>query len=163
MLPIRTPNPWHVLSDEFDALPSLGLESFVNCTPTLLLTDVLECDDSLLVSVNLPGAVPLSITASLSGQHLLIAAQLETVQSSAVYLWRERPTGLVQRTITLPGRLAGIASATYEYGVLTVRVSKALGRSGRTIHVVSRPRLKARADQGEALRPTKTTDLNEPD
>lgn len=150
MLPIRTPNPWHVLADEFDALPSVGLESFVNATPTLLLTDVLEYRDCLIVSVNLPGAVPSSISASLSDQQLYIAAQLETFESNAVYLWRERPTGLVQRTIALPGRVAGVASATFEHGVLTVRVDKALGRDGHTIHVVSRPRLKARADQSEA-------------
>lgn len=163
MLRIRTPNPWHVLADEFDTFPNLGSEIFVNATPTLLLTDVLETRDSLLVSVNLPGAVPLSISATLSDQRLFVAAQLETIRPSAAYLWRERPTGLVQRTIALPGQLSHIASATFEYGVLLVRVDKALGVSGRTIHVVSRPRLRPRASDSEPVPPPNGNDLNAPE
>ena len=151
MLRIRTPNPWHILAGELGELPSLGLELFVNATPTLLLTDVLEFSDSLLVSINLPGAVPPSVTVSLSDNVLSVAAQLETISGNGLYLWRERPTGLVQRTIALPGSLSSIASATFEHGVLLVRVDKATGVSGQTIHVVSRPRLKPRAVAAELL------------
>jgi HSP20 family molecular chaperone IbpA len=151
MLPIRIPNPWHVLADEFDTFPSLGAELFVNLTPTLLPTDVVEHRDYLLVSVNLPGAIPMSISVSLSDQRLCIAARLETIElsaaePSAAFLWRERPTGLVQRTIPLPGQLSSIASATFEHGVLLVCVDKALTPGIRTIHVESPARLDARAD-----------------
>jgi HSP20 family molecular chaperone IbpA len=151
MLPIRIPNPWHVLADEFDTFPSLGAELFVNVTPTLLLTDVVEHRDYLLVSINLPGAIPMSISASLGDQRLFVAARLETIElsaaePSAAFLWRERPTGLVQRTIPLPGQLSSIASATFEHGVLLVCVDKALTTEFRTIHIAAHPSLEARAD-----------------
>jgi hypothetical protein len=90
-----------------------------------------------------------SVTATLNGNALSVAARLEVGSESASCAWREHPTGLVQGSIPLLGLRSQIASATVAHGLLTLRANKTLGSSGCPIHVVSRPRLKAQADPEE--------------
>lgn len=94
--------------------------------------DIRETDQNFEVCAELPGFREEDIDVSVHADRLTIAA--ETVQESKErrrdYLYSERRQGSVRRTIQLPAAIDDEgASATYENGVLTVRLRKAEPRA----------------------------------
>jgi HSP20 family molecular chaperone IbpA len=110
---------------------SLSPEVILSSQPMLLFADVLEQPDHLLIRMNLPGARPENIIVTFVNNTLSVAAKLEPSLETTNYLWRERPSGEVFRSIVLIGELEMCSGCAFlEFGVLTIRVNKA------TSHVI---------------------------
>ncbi len=119
--------PEKQLTHEICPPQKLGIspEVILNGLPRLLHTDVLEQPDHLLIRMNLPGVKPENVAVTLMNNVLSVVARLETESLEAQYLWRERPSGEVFRSIALIGDLEMCGGRAFlEHGVLTVRVNK---------------------------------------
>ena len=93
-----------------------------------IAVDVYEEADSLVVRAALPGVKPEDVDASITDNILTIEAKraLEEEGNEPEYLHREHRFGQFRRIVKLPrGLKADEAEATYENGVLTVRVPRA--------------------------------------
>lgn len=121
------------------AMDRLFEDSFVNPTTWRSITgsetggvmpamDVHENADELVVTASLPGVKADDVDITITGQTLTIKGEMkadETVNRDQ-YLYRERRYGTFNRTIQLPVRVEGDkADATFEDGVLTLRIPKA--------------------------------------
>ncbi|HZT53309.1 MAG TPA: Hsp20/alpha crystallin family protein [Gaiellaceae bacterium] len=99
--------------------------------------DVRETDEAYLVYVDLPGVKSKDVSIELSDQVLTISgsrAPVETGESQVV----ERPYGSFVRTLTLPKGVEGDAiEASYEDGVLTVRIPKPADAKPKRIAIAS--------------------------
>jgi HSP20 family protein len=129
-------NPWKLL----DQMTS----ETVSAKPNVFPLDVIDLGDHLCITVNLPGATPESLDVKLERNVLTISAKLESANPESVadpkYLWRERPSGEVRRSVKLPVRLNPDATtANLEHGVLTITVAKAAESTARAIRVDAGP------------------------
>ena len=90
--------------------------------------DVRTTPDALLVEASLPGVKPEDVEITVESGTLTIKAE-ESSQSSTEeggWLVREISRGSVMRTVTLPSGLeADKADATFEHGILKLRIPKA--------------------------------------
>ena len=88
-------------------------------------SDVIETDDAVEVTVELPGMEQKDVEVSLAGDTLTVKGEkkIEHKDEKRGYYVSERSYGSVYRTIPLP---AGVdtdkADATFKNGVLTVRI-----------------------------------------
>jgi HSP20 family protein len=92
-----------------------------------LALDLEETPDAYIVRAALPGFRPEDVNVSLTGDTLTILAtqEREEERKDRDYLIRERRTGLVRRSIALPGRVdADKAQARYENGELVLTLPK---------------------------------------
>jgi len=82
--------------------------------------------DDLVVRVEVPGVSPDSLKIETHGRTLTISGVRESTPSaSASFHRRERDAGQFARSIQLPEGLDGSAAqASYQHGILTVRVPK---------------------------------------
>ena len=88
-------------------------------------SDVVETDDAVEISVELPGMDQKDIDVSLAGDSLTIKGEkkIEKQDEKRGYYVSERSYGSVYRTIPLPpGVDVDKADATFRNGVLTVRL-----------------------------------------
>ena len=121
------------------AMDRLFEDSFVNPTTWRSITgsetggvmpamDVHENADELVVTASLPGVKADDVDITITGQTLTIKGEMkadETINRDQ-YLYRERRYGTFNRTIQLPVRVEGDkADATFEDGILTLRIPKA--------------------------------------
>jgi HSP20 family protein len=84
--------------------------------------------DALVVEAELPGLRPEDVEITLENNTLTIRAEDRTERSEEQGDWivREIARGSVMRTVTLPAGLeADKAEATFEHGVLRLRIPKA--------------------------------------
>ena len=87
--------------------------------------DVVETDDGVEISVELPGMEQKDVEVSLTGDSLTIKGEkkIEKQEEKRGYYVSERSYGSVYRSIPLPpGVDADKAEATFRNGVLTVRL-----------------------------------------
>ena len=103
-----------------------------------LAVDMFETKDHVAVQVALPGVKPEQVEVSITGDTLTI--QGESKDESEVkeenYLRKEQRYGSFCRSLTLPrGLKADKAEATFENGVLKLRIPKAEETKPRTIKV----------------------------
>ena len=100
--------------------------------------DVRTTPDALLVEASLPGIKPENVEITVENGTLTIKAE-ESAESSADeggWLVREISRGSVMRTVTLPSGLeADKAEATFEHGVLKLRIPKAEQLKPRQIRI----------------------------
>jgi len=92
-----------------------------------LALDLEETPEAYIVRAALPGFRPEDVNVSLTGDTLTIQAaqEREEERKERDYLIRERRTGLVRRSIALPGRVeADKAQARYENGELVLTLPK---------------------------------------
>ena len=119
-------------------------------TPPL---DVHETPDELVVTASLPGIKPDDVEITMTGQNLVLRGELkadETVERDQ-YLYRERRFGSFSRSLQLPVRVEGDkAQATFENGILTLRIPKAEEVKPRQIRI--------HAGNGDALESTSDSD-----
>ena len=100
--------------------------------------DVRQNADELIVEVSLPGVQPEDVDITITGQTLVIRGEMKAEERDEgdAYLYRERRSGTFHRQLQLPVRVAGdSAEATFEHGILTLRIPKAEEVKPRQIQV----------------------------
>jgi HSP20 family protein len=99
--------------------------------------DVLDRDDEVVVLADLPGRDPDSIEVRLENERSLeLEAPAPTDETEGRYVVRGRPRSDASRSVHLPAPVDENATeASYEQGVLTVRLGKPTGGDGTEIPV----------------------------
>lgn len=103
-----------------------------------LPVDVSMTSDELVVEAQLPGIKPEDVDITVENGTLAIRAEMasEREEGRGDYLVREIRRGTVSRTIGLPNGLqADRAEATFDNGVLTLRIPKAEEVKPRQIRI----------------------------
>ena len=102
--------------------------------------NIFDTGDGVAAIAEIPGIDPKTISVSGQGQTLTIKGERrrETSTETAGYHRRERSFGEFSRSIQLPEQLdLDKAAATYDAGILTVRIPKAEAAKPRQISVTS--------------------------
>ncbi len=89
--------------------------------------DIVETADTVVLLMNLPGLAAQDVEMTLVGNTLQVVANLNSLplQSGDHVVRRERPTGHVQRTITLPCSVESESAVAHaERGVFKVEMQK---------------------------------------
>jgi HSP20 family protein len=110
----------------------------VNADATAPALDVHQTADEIVVTAALPGLKAEDVDITITGQTLSIRGEFKADEevSRDQYLYRERRFGSFHRQLQLPVRVKGdAASATFENGVLTLRIPKAEEVKPRQIQV----------------------------
>lgn len=96
--------------------------------------DVVDRDDELLVQADLPGRSPEAVSVQLEDDRtLLVEAEATQSEAEGRFVMRERTNEAVSRTVALPAAVDGSGTeASYDHGVLTVRLPKLSGDSDGT-------------------------------
>ncbi len=100
--------------------------------------DVRSTPDALLVEAELPGVKPEDVEITVENGTLTIRAEDRTERTDGQGDWlvREISRGTLMRTVTLPtGLEADKAEATFEHGVLSMRIPKAEQVKPRQIQI----------------------------
>ncbi|MFC2013223.1 Hsp20/alpha crystallin family protein [Chloroflexota bacterium] len=103
-------------------------------------TDIYEENDQLVMKTELPGISKEDVNITLQGDRLTIKAEKKTVvvDDAACYT-RERQYGQYLRSVTLPFPVKeDKISATFENGVLELRLSKAEESKAKKIEIKAR-------------------------
>ncbi len=103
-------------------------------------TDIYEENDQLVMKTELPGISKEDVNISLQGDRLTIRAEKKAVviEDAACYA-RERQYGQYVRSVTLPFSVKeDQVSATFENGVLELRLSKAEESKAKKIEIKAR-------------------------
>ena len=139
-------NPFGELVTLRDAMGRLFEDSFVSPLTWRQLDgemlnpamDVHQTGDEIIVTASLPGLKAEDVDITITGQTLAIRGEFkadEKVERDQ-YLYRERRYGTFHRQVELPVRVQGDATtATFEDGVLTLRIPKAEEVKPRQIKV----------------------------
>jgi HSP20 family protein len=143
---IRRTNPLGELVSLRQAMDRLFEDSFVRPRNAMLSEehtlplDIKASGDEVVVEAALPGIKPEDVDVSVLGDTLTISASHrdETNREDDGYTYREIRRGSFSRTITLPsGVKADAASATFDNGMLTLRLPKAEEAKARQIPVTA--------------------------
>lgn len=105
---------------------------------SLLAGEVEETSKEIVVRVEAPGMEKGDCRITIEGNMLHLSGEkhIEREAHDSTYHIMERAYGAFQRTIPLPRNVdADKAEASYKNGVLTVRLPKVAGESGRTITI----------------------------
>lgn len=116
--------------DPFDEIEAVfdQLTQFTEPGAADLPADIVDADDELLVHVDLPGRTTENIDVRLADERTLSVEAGERDDAEGHYLTRERTHASVNRTITLPSPVdEDETAASYDRGVLTVRLQKLTG------------------------------------
>ena len=119
-----------------DAMDRLFEDSYVQphlgwIAPTgaaSLALDMYETNDNVVVKAALPGVKPDEVEVTITGNTLTISGESkeENEVNEANYIRKESRYGTFSRSVTLPtGLKADKADATFENGVLTLKIPKA--------------------------------------
>lgn len=103
--------------------------------------DVVEKKDTIVVKAELPGIDPEEIDISITGDILTVRGEKkhETKEEGEGYLRRERIFGSFSRAITLPAHVKpDKCDASYDCGVLAIRLQKAESSKSQKIKVKAR-------------------------
>jgi HSP20 family protein len=115
--------------------------------------DVTSTPDELIVRASLPGVRPEDVEITIEGGTLAISGSTaaETTDESPAYLVREIRRGSFSRTMTLPDGLEPDgAKASFELGILTLRIPKAAQVKPRQIRITPSVPADARPPETEA-------------
>jgi HSP20 family protein len=144
---IRRSGPFGDLLSLRQAMDRLFEESFVNPGTwqfgdgQLVPMDVVASDGEIVVEAILPGVKPDEVDITVEGNALTIAGDTTTTTSQTEggsVLLKEIRRGRFSRTLTLPDGLEpDKATATFEDGVLTLRIPKAEQVKPRQIKITS--------------------------
>lgn len=119
-------NPFEEIERMFEQMDK-GLRSFDADFTQGVPVDLVDENDSYVVTADLPGYDKDDIDVRLSGSTLMIHAEreMETEDAQAEYVRRERSRESVDRSVRLPERVVqDKTDASYKNGVLTVTLSK---------------------------------------
>jgi HSP20 family protein len=146
MTMMRRPSPFGELLSLRQAMDRLFEDSFVNPRGAgaslfeggSMPVDVSTTDDELVVEASLPGAKPEEVDITVEAGTLTIGYQsaTERKENKGDYLVQEIRRGSFSRSITLPNGLEpDKASATFENGILRLRIPKAEQVKPRQIRI----------------------------
>ena len=101
--------------------------------------DVIETEEAVIVIAELPGRDPEDIEVQLQNERRLeLSAPEASDEIEGEYVVRGRQRGPVTRSVRLPGRVdESQTEASYDDGLLTVRLGKPSADSGTNIPVSS--------------------------
>lgn len=130
------------------AMDRLFDDSFVSPTGWMTIAggqigpaiDMWETPEEVVVTAALPGLAPEDVEITLTGQTLSLRGEFtaDDQVSPDQYVLRERRHGTFHRQVTLPVRVDGDnAEATFEHGLLRLRVPKAAEVKPRQIQVTA--------------------------
>jgi HSP20 family protein len=100
--------------------------------------DMYETEGEVMVKASLPGLKPEEVDITITGNALEIRGETreETEEERGDYYYKERSYGAFQRSLTLPVEIkAGEAEATFENGVLTLKMPKAEQAKAKQIKI----------------------------
>ena len=150
---IRRPSPFGELVSLRQAMDRLFEDSFVRPTRAWLTygeatlpLDVRNEPDELVVDAALPGMKPEDVEITIEQGTLTIRGQVssERRETEGEYLVQEMRRGEMARTVTLPSGLEpDRATATFENGVLTLRIPRAEEVKPRQIRITPSDRHQA--------------------
>lgn len=134
------------------AMDRLFEDSFVNPAGWTTLArgqwapaiDMWETPDDIVVSAAMPGIAPHDVEITLTAQTLTLKGEIQADEEvpGDRYLVRERRYGSFHRQLNLPVRVDGDnAQATFENGVLRLRIPKAPEVKPRQIEIKAAKRL----------------------
>lgn len=144
---IRRPSPFGELMSLRQAMDRLFEDSYVRPTRSLfsglsefLPLDVRHDPDRLVIEAALPGVKPEDVEVTVEAGTLTITARTSDErredEKEAEYLLHEIRRGETSRSITLPNGLeADKAEATFENGILTLRIPRAEAVKPRQIRI----------------------------
>jgi HSP20 family molecular chaperone IbpA len=124
--------------DEFDRMVDGLWTTWEPVGGHYLSMDVHEAEDELVVKAELPGVGKEGFEITVDGDVLRIEAEkkAEEEKKEATYYLRERHFGKFSRTLSLPFPVdSGKAMATFENGVLEIRLPKAEEAKSKRIEV----------------------------
>lgn len=143
---VRRPSPFGELVSLRQAMDRLFEDSFVR--PRMWAGQALESSslaldarlnaDELLVQASLPGVKPEDVEITIENGTLTItgATRSESREESDQYLMQEIRRGNFARSVTLPNGLeVDKAQATFENGILSLRIPRAEQVKPRTIRI----------------------------
>jgi HSP20 family protein len=122
--------------DESVARPGFGWIAPISAAN--LAIDMYETKDDVMVRAALPGVKPEQVEVTITGDTLTIRGESkeENEVKEENYVRKERRYGSFTRCITLPsGVKADKAEATFENGVLTLKIPKTEEAKPKTIKV----------------------------
>lgn len=127
-------NPFDEIERMFEQMDK-GFKAFDSSLTQGVPVDLLDEDDSYVVTADLPGYEKDDIDVRLSGSTLMIRAEQRTesedADESGEYIRRERSRESVNRSVRLPERVAqSETDASYQNGVLTVTLAKETSLDG---------------------------------
>ena len=133
---VRRPSPFGEILSLRQAMDRLFDDSFLRSpfeglawsTAAALPLDIVSTPDALLVEAALPGVTPEGVEITVEGGTLTIAGayRADRSEDEGDYLVHELRRGSFSRTISLPDGLEpDRAVATFEHGVLSLRIPKA--------------------------------------
>ncbi len=142
---VRRTNPLGELVSLRHAMDRLFEDSFVRRDPAAggqyqLALDIRTSGDELVVEAALPGVKPDDVEISVLGDSLTISASHRDEQNRDEdgYTYREIRRGSFSRTVNLPSNLrTDAASATFDNGLLTLRIPRAEEAQPRHIPISS--------------------------
>src|SRR5258705_10342020 len=100
--------------------------------------DFSEDERNYIVRLEAPGIPKDDLEVNLEGQLLTISGRrhFEKEEQNEEYFWREREQGRFVRTVRLPSTVnAAKVDATYDNGVMTIRLPKAEGGTKNRITI----------------------------
>jgi HSP20 family protein len=128
-----------------DVMDQLFADSFVRmagwtapASMADLAMDVYETKDDVVVKAALPGVKPEEVEITITGSTLAIRGEskVENEIKGSDYVRKERRYGSFARTVTLPeGLRSDKADASFENGMLTLRLPKSEEKKPKTIKV----------------------------
>lgn len=124
------------LFDESIVRPGFGWLAPVSAAN--LAIDMYETKDDVMVRASLPGVKPEEVDVTITGDTLTIRGESkeENEIKEENYVRKERRFGSFSRCVTLPsGVKADKAEATFENGVLTLKIPKTEEAKPKTIKV----------------------------
>ena len=154
---VRRPSPFGELLSLRQAMDRLFEDSYVRSpgwgsSPFeggALPVDVSTTGDDLVVEASLPGVKPEDVEITVEDGTLTIRGEFrsERKEEDGDYLVQEIRRGTFSRSITLPNGLeADKATASFENGILTLRVPKAEQVKPRQIRITAHGQSNATAD-----------------
>jgi HSP20 family protein len=140
--------PFRDLVSLREAMDRLFEDSFVRPSgwwpaerATTLALDMHESDEDVTVRASIPGVKPEDVDISVKGDVLTISGQTteEKEEEGGTYHLRERRFGAFQRSVRLPAMIkADKAEATFENGVLTLKLPKVEEAKAKSIKIKAR-------------------------
>ena len=126
------------LFDRFFGRGLSGAPTRVFETTWMPSLDFSEDDKNYVIRVEAPGVPKEDLEVNLDGQILTVSGRrsFEKEEQSEEYFWREREQGRFVRTVRLPAPVnPAKVEATYNDGVMTIRVPKAEGTAKSRIPI----------------------------
>ena len=145
---IRRPSPLGELMSLRQAMDRLFEDSFVRPARSLstfgeglMPLDIRHATDEIVVEAALPGVKPDDVAITIEQGTLTIRAESSSERrEESEYLVQEIRRGVASRTVSLPSGLeADRATATFDDGVLTLRIPRAEQVKPRQIRITPRP------------------------